>query len=922
MNAMKPVFPARGMLLYGDDVNKESPLALGMVIELPPMDSASIEALNCMDDALRHLLLALGEDYRLQIRWSVGCDYEDLFEQYHARTLECRSRVGRWVREERLERHQRQQAEGTLRRERLIIYVASKGGEDRSQMTPGEILVWLRQQRRNLEMVLNTLPSVWNEVRYEILDDLGNFREWYRHQNPSSTIRDQDGYWENAFDPESSFQWMTENSDARTLGNQELQSFYMDGCYQSLLVLREWPGILRPGDIRRLTGSVSRYFSIVQNIRGLSAEDEIDYEIASIKRLRRELSEKESGFVHRVELERRQEKLESLQAGRVKPFKVLTVMRVWGDTEHEMHHRLLEVKTALEGWGARYFQMQQVAQLQHLFLESFPGNLFSGYRGYDLYATSDFMPSLLPASSTFVGTGNSVNEGEILLEGDHGNLCTLNLFIGDSPQNAVVVGTRGSGKSVLVDEILGQSGDRFDFICIVEEGLSHEVMVRLMGAEPIVISPDCGWTLNYLDTRGLPLTQSHLAFCRAITMKMCGLNHAEQSDSKGEWIHDYIQNLYWDFYRSWVARRSEVRRELMMLAYMVDERRSNNRGEFADVAQLFREIREWKASSLVEYTQHVQNLDWGKVERYASTVEGDLLMRNLAYAFFTAEEFPCHRDLVELMKYQPFAHHPRADIEWLSSRLNAWTRDEGVFGPLLDGVGNLPEEQRILYFELGQIPESAKEVKDLVAFILTSIIRQEVIRRPRSQPKAVLIEEAARFREIPGGDKILAELYAQMRKFNCWVLIILQQYAQIRASDLKSVIFGNSNQIWLLRNNDRDDLEDIAASNDLPDTVVEIILRYPLPEHQQQEERSGYFFFWDKAALRGGTIRVRPCPEMLYIASSGGQHFEQRRTRLAQYENLWQGVCAEARVEFGRKQRQEVAQPEMMPYTEGRNEEF
>lgn len=901
MNGMQPVYPARGMLLYGEDVGASTPLALGLSIELPPMDSASVDSLNRLDDALRNLLLALGEDYRLQIRWAVGTDYDDILEQYQARTLECRTAVSKWVRQERLERHQLQQAEGLLRRERLIIYVSLRGYKGKKRLLPGEILGWLRQQKRNLEMVLNTLPSMLGDVRYHVLDDIGNFREWYRHQNPSCVRRDQDGFWESAFDPESSFQWMSENSDARIMPVDGGAGFFMDGCYQGIFVLREWPAVLHPGDIRHLTGVLGQQFSIIQNIRPLQADLEIEREITAIKRLRRELAEKETGFVHRVEVERRQEKLESLQEGRVKPFKVLTMMRIWAYTEHELASHMLEIKTALDGWGARYYQMQQSSQIKSLFMESFPGNLFSGYRGYDLYATSDFMPSLLPASSTFVGTGNSVNEGEVLLEGDHGNLCTLNLFVGDNPQNAVVVGTRGSGKSVLLDEILGQSGDRFEFICIVEEGLSHEVIARLMGATSIVIAPDSGLTLNYLDTRGLPLTQSHLAFCRSITMKMCGLDYDSRENAMGEWLSEYIQALYWDFYRSWIACKQELRGDLALLAYMIDNLRKQKQGGLTDMAQLFRELREWKERDPQQYAQAMQGCNSREVESYTATSEGELAMRNLAYAFMTPDEFPCHRNLVEFIRYSPFAHHPASEVSWLSTRLNTWSRDEGIFGPLVDGVGNLPLDQRILHFELGQIPESAKEVKDLMAFILTSVIRQEVMRRPRSQRKAILIEEASRFRQIPGGDKILAELYAQMRKFSCWVLTVLQQYAQIRDSALKSVIFGNSNQIWLLRNNDREDLEDIARFNDLPENVVETILQYPLPEHQQSEERSGYFFYWDKACLRGGTVRVRPCPEMLYIASSGGAHFEQRKERLSRYEDLWEGVCAEARGEFGRR---------------------
>src|SRR2546429_6100027 len=39
-------------------------------------------------------------------------------------------------------------------------------------------------------------------------------------------------------------------------------------------------------------------------------------------------------------------------------------------------------------------------------------------------------------------------------------------------------------------------------------------------------------------------------------------------------------------------------------------------------------------------------------------------------------------------------------------------------------------------------------------------------------------EEVARFLDIPGGQEIVQESYAQLRKFNCWNISIVQQYAR------------------------------------------------------------------------------------------------------------------------------------------------
>ena len=53
----------------------------------------------------------------------------------------------------------------------------------------------------------------------------------------------------------------------------------------------------------------------------------------------------------------------------------------------------------------------------------------------------------------------------------------------------------------------------------------------------------------------------------------------------------------------------------------------------------------------------------------------------------------------------------------------------------------------------------------------------------------------------------LSKGYAQMRKFNCWNISIVQQYARFKESRIRSAVFGNSRQFFLMRQNDRADIE-------------------------------------------------------------------------------------------------------------------
>jgi type IV secretion system protein TrbE len=53
-------------------------------------------------------------------------------------------------------------------------------------------------------------------------------------------------------------------------------------------------------------------------------------------------------------------------------------------------------------------------------------------------------------------------------------------------------------------------------------------------------------------------------------------------------------------------------------------------------------------------------------------------------------------------------------------------------------------------------------------------------------------EEVARFLDIPGGEEIVKESYAQLRKFNCWNISIVQQYARFKQSRIRSAVLATA----------------------------------------------------------------------------------------------------------------------------------
>src|SRR5258708_440546 len=116
------------LLWFGDGATKKTAVSRGFTIEPGEMTAFSVGQLNDLHERLRVLLGMLGQEYQLQIQWSIDSDYRHELEEYHRETLELRRRdpvqgqFGVLVRAERYERYKAAMLEGKLRRQRLPLF--------------------------------------------------------------------------------------------------------------------------------------------------------------------------------------------------------------------------------------------------------------------------------------------------------------------------------------------------------------------------------------------------------------------------------------------------------------------------------------------------------------------------------------------------------------------------------------------------------------------------------------------------------------------------------------------------------------------------------------------------------------------------------------------------------------------------------
>jgi len=103
---------------------------------------------------------------------------------------------------------------------------------------------------------------------------------------------------------------------------------------------------------------------------------------------------------------------------------------------------------------------------------------------------------------------------------------------------------------VTVCDLLSQTEGYFGYTVIIEEGLSYGIYTATVepGARPIIIHPDGDLTINYLDTKGLPLTPDHLSAATALVARMIGTSSQEDKQMlRQAQIAKYLNLLYEGF---------------------------------------------------------------------------------------------------------------------------------------------------------------------------------------------------------------------------------------------------------------------------------------------------------------------------------------------------------------------------------------
>jgi type IV secretion system protein TrbE len=268
-------------LLVWNELDRRGFVSAGFALDMPDLRHASERSLDGFYESVRQFLRTLDESTRAQIRWSVDSNYRDTLLAYKTVTDE-RCDPDSWAaiaRNERFNRYWQAMQAGTLRREKLVLFLSKRITADPPVAAGREMLSThygrlLAQYREAFDQHGRIIASLFEphgaSVHPMSGDDL--FRYLAIFFNPSYLRRDN-------YDPVGQFR--EEETIHQNCWHQGVQAgkafgFFSDGFYHNLVLLKRRPQRTRRGIFCALTSLPFLDYSITVNLYPQNIRREIE----------------------------------------------------------------------------------------------------------------------------------------------------------------------------------------------------------------------------------------------------------------------------------------------------------------------------------------------------------------------------------------------------------------------------------------------------------------------------------------------------------------------------------------------------------------------------------------------------------------------------------------------------------------------
>jgi len=885
MNPDGYIIDKHNLVVFGDQPKDGVLVSAGATIELTDVGAASNRVKNSAFWDNVDFLKSLYPEIWVQVQTVITHDYMDVLDRYNVETQTAKregrgSRWGLYCRDTDRYGHYRAKMYGEeLRRVRTVMFV-TKAVEGRGGSKNDDEILAVEAQL--LDNIFRSAESCLNNSRVTRLEAEDLRRLYLSHFNPSVTLNEL--YAEQRYFPDHTIRQNCDFSPGFPM-EKATSCFRKDGFYHNIIRLSVFPEKSGPESAQKLLECIKHNARITQTVYTQTREERKKREEHLLGKAKKEQS-REIAKVNDVTIEMHEQRLLDLQRGQVMPHIALTIVHHWSSTIEGLYQDGHAIKTLLRGFGCKYEEPALKEEARALYFATMPGYIATNRKGQGVYANSQALSGFLPFGTQFMGE----HEGQVLYEGEDGNLTGMTFFAGDRPQHTFITGSSGFGKSLLVADILSQTDPFYDYNVIVDRGGSHEEIARLMGCSCVRIGPNSRTRINYFDTLGGVLTPMHVQSAVMLCAKMGGYGDTEQGVMS--MIEYYINRLYDDFIERWNRRNRDKSEHVRRFAYIVAQMMKQYPDEsIEEVYSRFREI----DHEVVE--KKCEGLSNSEVTEWLDDPTAKNILRAITFAFFERNEFPLHSGLVESMRTMPSAHHIRERVSEVADRLASWCGDVGANGGLVDGFTNANFGGKGVHIELGDIPKDNQQMLGVAYYMVTGFARQKILTMPRGIRKRIIFEEIGIFAQVPQGAHVMSDAASQFSKFNCLCIFIGQQYGQISSTSVKSIIVGNCINIIVLGQKDASDTASMARDLGLPSAACEAVRAFRRPVDMKRKEDKYTKFVFHRVGERAGSgVCVnRVSPQMLFAAESGGRTFDERKKRLDAYPDRFEGLLRETK---------------------------
>ncbi len=856
----------------------------GYNIELPDTENTDASWLMSLEDNLRVLLRMIRPELRLQVAWSVDSDYRKELERYREKTeMLPQDRWSTRQREERYRRYDQKIKDHKLRREHLQFYFTSRVGG--KAMGGGrqyyeELLQAAKREQSELEEALRQqFGSLGGRVMP--MSNMDHFESFYRYFNPSAFENDALNL-DDIYDPSKTIAEMCFNSEAAPVRGGS-SAFKMDGFYQGICVVKTLPKFTYIGMMRTLTQLDFLDYQVICNIEAGDVEKDRVATESKVARLER------GKLTPSLEatLQKLRTRVRRLSTNEVVPYRMHLIVRVWDRNADACASKLSAIRNSiLKLGGAQSYEPTLPTSVRNYWQLCMPGWTWANYNDFKLYVEDVNLADMLPISSTPTG---DLEDAEAIYDGPRGALVGCTTFVGKEgsmrPEHGIMFGASGAGKSVFTIDLLTQTAPYYDYTAIVEEGLSYNLFTRLYGCKPIIVQPNGNLTFNYFDTRGLPLSPDQLGGATSIAHLMAGPPPDVDKDRiRQALLAKQIERLYIDQYETWSNRNAEGRFEAARRVMLADEWRKKRLPQGTVLSDAWLDFK----SALMEGEPMAtdlsnQSLDPARLEDCLNDPGSLWDLMSMGYTLMQPEDMPTHSQFVELLNLESRQRKAHEDIGLLRMLLEPWSRS-GRYGAILDGVNNVDLSGKVVHFELSYIPESAKELRTVAAFLITNDLRKEIMSRPRSTRKRVILEELSAFLAMPDGDRITREYYERMRKYSCWVFSIIQQFQRIKDHPVRSSVVGNSRIMFMLKQPDQRDVESMSEGFRIPSVTKRQVTSFPDPSEMKTDPYGSFVYYHEATGRPRIAIgRHQASKEMILASATSGEAFERQNEQLKEF---------------------------------------